>query len=45
MELIEIPAGKFTMGSRAGEKDRQGGEEQVVVSLTNPFMLGKTDVT
>ena len=45
MELIEIPAGKFTMGSPAGEKNRQGGEEQVAVSLTNPFMLGKTEVT
>ena len=45
MELIEIPAGKFTVGSRAGEKNRQGGEEQVAVSLTNPFMLGKTEVT
>ena len=45
MELIEIPAGKFTVGSRAGEKDRQGGEEQVAVSLTNQFILGKTEVT
>ena len=35
MELIEIPAGKFTMGDGAG----------VVVTLTKPFGLGKTEVT
>ena len=46
MELIEIPAGKFTMGSPAGEKDRQQEDEaQVPVSLTKPFGLGKTEVT
>ena len=35
MVLIEIPAGKFTMG--------EGGE--VAVTLTKPFGLGKTEVT
>ncbi|MEI6037370.1 MAG: formylglycine-generating enzyme family protein [Planctomycetota bacterium] len=45
MELIEIPAGKFTMGSPAGEKDRRADEEPVAVTLTRPFMLGKTEVT
>ena len=45
MELIEIPAGKFTMGSPAGEKDRQPDEEQVAVTLTKSFWLGKTEVT
>ena len=45
MELIEIPAGKFTMGSPAGEKKRGGNEEQVTVLLTKPFGLGKTEVT
>ena len=45
MELIEIPAGKFTMGSPADEKDRQPNEEQVAVTLTKPFALGKTEVT
>jgi len=45
MELIEIPAGKFTMGSPAGEKDRQDNEAQVSVTLTKPFLLGKYEVT
>ena len=45
LELIEIPAGKFTMGSPAGEKGRKGDEEQVAVTLTKPFGLGKTEVT
>ena len=45
MELIEIPAGKFTMGSPEGEKDRHHEEEQVAVTLTKPFLLGKTEVT
>jgi len=45
MELIEIPAGTFTMGSPAGEKDREANEAQVTVTLTKPFWLGKTEVT
>ena len=45
MELIEIPAGKFTMGSPEDEKDRQDIESQVSVTLTKPFSLGKTEVT
>ena len=46
MELIEIPAGKFTMGSPAGEKGRFNyNEDQVAVTLTKPFWLGKTEVT
>ena len=45
MELIEIPAGKFTMGSPVGEKDRRENEAQVSVTLTKPFGLGKTEVT
>ena len=35
MELIEIPAGKFTMGDGSG----------VAVAVTKPFWLGKTEVT
>jgi formylglycine-generating enzyme len=45
MELIEIPAGTFTMGSPAGEKARDEDEAQVTVTLTKPFGLGKTEVT
>ena len=44
MELIEIPAGKFTMGSPEDEKDRQEDEAQVSVTLTKPFGLGKYEV-
>ena len=45
MELVEIPAGKFTMGSPEDEKDHQDNEAQVSVTLTKPFGLGKTEVT
>ena len=45
MELIEIPAGSFWMGSSVTEKDRQGGEAQVSVTLTQSFELGKYEVT
>jgi len=45
MELIEIPAGKFTMGSPADEKDHQEDEAQVTVTLTKSFGLGKYEVT
>ena len=45
MELIEIPAGKFTMGSPKSEKTREDDEAQVSVTLTQPFGLGKTGVT
>ncbi len=45
MELIEIPAGKFTMGHPVGEKSHASDEEQVAVTLTKPFWLGKTEVT
>ena len=43
MELIEIPAGKFTMGSPL--KEHHDHEAQVAVTLTKPFGLGKTEVT
>ena len=45
MELIEIPAGTFTMGSPKDEKDHQEEEAQVTVALTKPFGLGKYEVT
>ena len=45
LELIEIPAGKFTMGSPAGENKHKPDEEQVAVTLTKSFWLGKTEVT
>ena len=46
IELIEIPAGKFTMGSPETEKDRYDHHEaQVSVTLTKSYGLGKTEVT
>ena len=45
MELIELPAGKFTMGSPEDEKDRRDNEVQVSVTPTKPFWLGKYEVT
>jgi formylglycine-generating enzyme len=45
MVLIEIPAGKFTMGSPEDEKDRRENEVHVSVTLTQPFKLGKYEVT
>ena len=36
IELLEIPAGKFMMGE---------GPSAVAVTLTRPFLLGKTEVT
>ena len=45
MELIGIPAGTVTMGSPADEKNRFEDEEQVSVTLTQSFELGKTEVT
>ena len=45
MELIEIPAGEFMMGSPLDEQYHCDNEKQVAVTLTKPFWLGKTEVT
>ena len=46
LEMILIPAGTFTMGSPATEKDRLPGEEpQHKVTITKPFYMGKFHVT
>jgi len=37
MKLLLIPAGTFTMGSPASEKDRYDTETQHQVTLTKPF--------
>jgi formylglycine-generating enzyme required for sulfatase activity len=45
MKLVLIPAGTFTMGSPAAEKDRSTEEEQHEVEITKAFYLGVTEVT
>ena len=45
MEFILIPAGSFTMGSPQKEKRRNDDEQQVPVTITRAFELGKTVVT
>jgi formylglycine-generating enzyme required for sulfatase activity len=45
MMLLRIPAGTFTMGSPASEKDRHGDETQHQVTLSEPFYMGRTEVT
>src|SRR2546425_653458 len=43
--LCWCPPGKFIMGSPATEPDRRPGEDQVEVTLTKGFWMGKYEVT
>ena len=45
LDMLLIPAGKFKMGSPAAEPDQQSNEIQHEVALTNPFYLGKYEVS
>jgi len=45
MRFCWCPAGKFAMGSPKNEKDRYDDEDQVSVTLTRGFWLGKYEVT
>jgi sulfatase modifying factor 1 len=45
MKLCWCPAGSFTMGSPAGEPDRSNDEDQVEVTLTRGFWMGKYAIT
>jgi formylglycine-generating enzyme required for sulfatase activity len=44
-EMVVVPAGKFTMGSPPGERDRDPGEVRVPVTIARPFAVGKFAVT
>jgi formylglycine-generating enzyme required for sulfatase activity len=45
-EMVVVPAGAFTMGSSASEKNHQHDEApQHVVTITKPFAVGKLHVT
>ena len=44
--MVEIPAGRFLMGTLAGEPGHQDGEgPQHWVTISKPFLMGKTEVT
>jgi len=45
MTFVEIPSGRFTMGSAQDEKDHQPDETLHDVELTHPFLLGRFEVT
>jgi formylglycine-generating enzyme len=45
MKLCWCPAGKFTMGSPACELERRPGEDQVEVTLSRGFWIGKYEVS
>jgi formylglycine-generating enzyme required for sulfatase activity len=44
-EMVVVPAGTFTMGSPADEPQRETGEDQVRVTISAPFAVGKYAVT
>jgi formylglycine-generating enzyme required for sulfatase activity len=45
MTFVLVPPGKFRMGSPVGERDRADDETLHTVVLTEPFDLGKYEVT
>ena len=45
LEMVFIPSGSFMMGSPSNEKDRYGDEVQHKVEITEPFYIGKYEVT
>jgi formylglycine-generating enzyme required for sulfatase activity len=45
MMLIELPAGRFTMGSASSEIGRNADEAIHDVEITRPFFLGRYEVT
>jgi formylglycine-generating enzyme required for sulfatase activity len=45
MKFCYCPASKFKMGSSADEAGHREAEDQVDVTLTQGFWLGKTEVT
>ena len=45
LEMVLIPAGTFVMGSPESEEDRNDNEVQHLVTLTQPYYMGKYEVT
>jgi formylglycine-generating enzyme required for sulfatase activity len=44
-EMIVVPAGSYTMGSPSNEPEREKNEDQVRVTITRPFAVGRFSVT
>ena len=44
-DMVLIPAGKFEMGSAVTEKGRSNFETLHIVRITNPYYMGKYEVT
>ncbi len=45
MTFVEVPAGRYTMGSSQDEKDRQPDEALHDVEITRPFFLSRFETT
>jgi formylglycine-generating enzyme required for sulfatase activity len=45
MPLVELPPGRFTMGSAAAESGRNDDEVLHDVEITRPFLIGQFEVT
>jgi formylglycine-generating enzyme required for sulfatase activity len=45
MTFVEVPAGRFTMGSASSEQGRNPDEVLHDVTITHPFLLGRYEVT
>jgi len=45
MQLCVIPPGKFPLGSPRGEADRKPGEDLQIVTHSQPFLIGRYEVT
>jgi formylglycine-generating enzyme required for sulfatase activity len=43
--MVVVPAGSFTLGSPASEPERIGWEEQVRITIAQPFAVGRFAVT
>jgi formylglycine-generating enzyme required for sulfatase activity len=44
-EMILVPAGSFMMGSSVWEMESQKGEDQILVTIAEPFAVGKFTMT
>lgn len=45
LEMVLVPAGKFLMGALESEKNYSANEKIHEVTLTNPFFMGRFEVT